>query len=71
MNNSGKIFLAALTGAVAGGVAGVLMAPESGEETRKKLNHQAQKAREELNDLVEKGKDTVEDLKKTKAGNNS
>lgn len=71
MNSSGKIFLAALTGAVAGGIAGVLLAPESGEETRKKLNKQAQKARDELNDLVEKGKDTVEDLKKQKTGSNS
>jgi gas vesicle protein len=71
MNNSGKIFLAALTGAVAGGVAGVLLAPESGEETRKKLSKEADKAREELNDLVEKGKDTVEDLKKNKMGSNS
>lgn len=71
MNNSGKIFFAALTGAVAGGVAGVLLAPEKGEETRKKLNKEAQKAREELNDLVEKGKDTVEDLKKNKLGTNS
>lgn len=67
MNSSGKIFLAALTGAVAGGIAGVLLAPESGEETRKKLNKQAQKARSELNDLVEKGKETVEDLKKEKS----
>jgi gas vesicle protein len=71
MNNSGKIFLAALTGAVAGGVAGVLLAPESGEQTRKKLSKEADKAREELNDLVEKGKDTVEDLKKNKMGSNS
>ncbi len=71
MNNSGKIFLAALTGAVAGGVAGILLAPEKGEETRKKLNKQAEKAREELNDLVEKGKDTVEDLKKKNVGSNS
>lgn len=71
MNNSGKIFIAALTGAVAGGVAGVLLAPESGEQTRKKLSKEADKAREELNDLVEKGKDTVEDLKKNKMGSNS
>lgn len=67
MRTSGKIFIAALTGAVAGGVAGLLLAPESGEETRKKLNKQAQKARDELNDLVEKGKSTVDDLKKKKA----
>ncbi|MFB6257224.1 MAG: YtxH domain-containing protein [Flavobacteriales bacterium] len=71
MNNTGKVFFAALTGAVAGGVAGVLLAPEKGEETRKKLTKEAQKAREELNDLVEKGKDTVEDLKKNKVGSNS
>lgn len=71
MNNTGKVFFAALTGALAGGVAGILLAPEKGEDTRKKLNKEAQKAREELNDLVEKGKDTVEDLKKEKAKNNS
>ncbi len=66
MNNSGKIFVAAITGAVAGGVAGLLLAPESGEETRKKLNKQAQKAREELEGLVEKGKDTLNEVKNAK-----
>lgn len=68
MKNTGKIFVAALGGAIAGGAAGVLLAPDKGEETRKKISKQAKKAREELNDLVKKGKDTAEDVKKKTFG---
>lgn len=66
MKNPGKIFVTVLTGAIAGGVAGVLLAPEKGKETRKKLDKRAKKARKELDGLAKKGKGTFEDLKKKK-----
>ena len=37
MEDSGKVFGALLVGAAIGAVAGVLLAPDKGSETRKKL----------------------------------
>lgn len=59
-----KYFGALVFGAVAGGVAGLLLAPAKGEKTRKRLNKQAEKARKEMDDLVKIGKDTYEDIRK-------
>ncbi len=64
MSTFKKVMTASIFGAVTGGLAGVLLAPQNGKETRKKMNHQAQKTKEELDDLVKKGRETVEDLKK-------
>jgi gas vesicle protein len=61
------IALAFLGGAVAGVVAGILIAPKSGEETRRQLRGYARKAEEEviekakearaaLDDTIERGK---------------
>ena len=55
---------ALLVGAVAGGVAGLLIAPAKGEKTRKRLNKQAEKARKEMDQLVKIGRDTYEDIRK-------
>ena len=41
MNDTGKVLFAALVGAAAGAVAGVLLAPASGKETRKKISDKA------------------------------
>jgi gas vesicle protein len=38
MNNTGKVLLGVLTGIVAGGLLGVLFAPEKGSDTRKKIS---------------------------------
>lgn len=59
-----KYFSAMLVGAVAGGVAGLLLAPAKGEKTRKRLNKQADKARKEMDHLVKIGRDTYEDIRK-------
>lgn len=49
MAKSGSTFLALLTGAAIGAGLGMLYAPESGEETRKKLGENARKTQDELN----------------------
>ena len=45
--SSQAIALAFLGGAIAGAVAGILLAPKSGEETRRELRGYARKAEEE------------------------
>lgn len=41
MNNSEKTLLAFIAGAAAGAVAGLLLAPEAGDETRNRLSKKA------------------------------
>ncbi|HET8854483.1 MAG TPA: YtxH domain-containing protein, partial [Salinimicrobium sp.] len=48
-DNSGTTFLALLTGAAIGAGLGLLYAPESGVETRRKLGDNARKAQDSLN----------------------
>lgn len=61
-----RYFSALFVGAVAGGVAGLLLAPAKGEKTRKKLNKQAERARKEMDDLVKIGQNTYEEIRKLK-----
>lgn len=51
-----SVVSAFLGGIAAGAVLGILMAPESGVETRKKLVKKAQDSKDSLNQLVEEGK---------------
>jgi gas vesicle protein len=66
--------LAFLGGAIAGAVAGILLAPQSGEETRRALKGYARKAEEEvierakeareaLDEVIERGKHFVAEKK--------
>lgn len=48
------LFFAFLSGAAAGAVAGILLAPKAGEETRRELKAYARKTEE---DLIEKAKE--------------
>jgi gas vesicle protein len=68
------IALAFLGGAIAGAVAGILLAPNSGEETRRALKGYARRAEEEvlekahearaaLDDTIERGKRFVAEKK--------
>ena len=57
--SSQAVALAFLGGAIAGAVAGILLAPKSGEETRRELRGYARKAEEEL---IEKAKEAREAL---------
>mgnify|MGYP002795021844 CR=1 FL=1 len=49
MANSGSTFLALLTGAAIGVGLGMLYAPDSGDETRKKLGENARRTQDDLN----------------------
>lgn len=66
------VFLAFLGGAIGGMIAGILLAPKSGEETRRVLKGHAQRTEEEiiekakearaaLDELIERGRDFVEE----------
>lgn len=49
MAKSGNTLLALITGAAIGAVAGLLYAPDSGENTRAKLNEEARRAQDDFN----------------------
>jgi len=66
------VVLAFLGGAIGGMIAGILLAPKSGEETRRELRGYAQKTEEEivekakearaaLDEVIERGKHFVEE----------
>ena len=64
MRNTAGIIAAFLGGAIVGGVLGVLFAPESGEETRKKITEALEKrgiklSKTEMDDLVDEIKSEV------------
>lgn len=71
-NTTTKVLFAALIGAAAGGVAGIMLAPASGKDTRKKITKQAKKLKKKftrsVDDLQAKGKEVMEKVKsKTEA----
>ncbi len=61
MGNNSKVLIALLGGAVLGVVLGILLAPASGEQTRKKVSDAARKAAGKVKD----------NLKSAVNGNNS
>jgi len=72
-NDSGSILAGLIIGAAVGWIAGVLTAPDSGSETRKKLNKRAKEYKEELEgygeELAEKAKHLKQEMaKKIKSG---
>ncbi|MET6996136.1 YtxH domain-containing protein [Chitinophaga defluvii] len=58
-----KFLAGAIAGLTTGIVIGMLTAPDSGEETRKKIRHTADNWRHRLNKLVGKGADDLSELK--------
>ena len=52
MTNDQKVILGFLCGAAAGALAGILLAPDSGEQTRKKIANKAKDLKEDLNDQL-------------------
>ena len=62
MQNNGKILLALLLGAAAGATLGVLFAPDSGINTRKKVSKWKDDLEEELSSRFEDGKEAVNEF---------
>ncbi|MFM2293009.1 MAG: hypothetical protein RIS29_2822 [Bacteroidota bacterium] len=65
MKNPAGIIAAFIGGAIVGGALGLLFAPESGEETRKKIADVLKKkgirlSKKEMDDLVDEIKSSVE-----------
>jgi gas vesicle protein len=52
-----------LTGFALGMVAGILLAPDRGEETRKKIARKGKELKSKFNDLVDSLQDKYEDLR--------
>ncbi|QDA59285.1 YtxH domain-containing protein [Hymenobacter jejuensis] len=67
-DNSGKVILSLLAGATAGIVAGLLLAPETGDETRSGLKKSAAKLGDDLSKLLKDGLARVNDLKGSATG---
>ncbi|MDX5346483.1 MAG: YtxH domain-containing protein [Hymenobacteraceae bacterium] len=61
-DNSGKIILALLAGASAGVVAGLLMAPDTGEATRGNLKKTASKLTKDLEKTFQDGLKKLENM---------
>lgn len=62
-NDSGKVILSLLAGATAGIVTGLLLAPETGEETRTALRKSAGRFSEDLGKLLKEGVSRLNDMK--------
>jgi gas vesicle protein len=62
MDNSGKILTALLLGAAVGAVAGLLLAPESGNKTRRKLSSTADDLIDDFEDAWEDSAEKIKDL---------
>ena len=63
MNNISKIVVAVAAGAAAGVVLGILIAPDKGTETRKKINEGSKKLADNFRYRYRKGKEELNDLK--------
>ena len=74
-DNSGKVLLALLAGASAGVIAGLLMAPDTGEVTRGSVKKWAGKLSKDLEKNLQAGLDEIKNMSsnigKTGAGNNN
>lgn len=60
--SSQAVALAFLGGAIAGAVVGILLAPKSGEETRRELRGYARKAEEEVMEKAKEARAALEEM---------
>ncbi len=65
MQTGTKVIIAAIAGALAGTVTGLLVAPASGKETREKLGERTDEVLDYLNDFAEKLKAQKDELVET------
>lgn len=63
MNTTGKIIAAAAAGVAIGAVLGILLAPDKGIETRRKMSEEGKKFADDLKDTMRKGKEKFTSLK--------
>lgn len=65
-SKSGQVIAAAVIGAAAGAIAGILLAPSSGKETIDNMSRKANKIKNELSDSVREyahmGKDKIDEM---------
>ncbi len=67
-DNSGKVLLAMLAGASAGVIAGLLMAPDTGEVTRSSIKKWAGKMSKDLEKNLQDGLDEIKKMSSEKFG---
>ncbi len=62
MNSTGRNILTFLTGAVAGAIAGILLAPNSGKKTREIISQKANDLKEDLGEVFDHGTEKIKQL---------
>jgi gas vesicle protein len=65
MKNSGKVFLGFLSGAAAGVLAGILMAPDKGKNTRQNVANKASQFKDDVGVTFQKGVDKINSFKES------
>lgn len=63
MNNNIKIATALIAGVAIGAAAGVLLAPDKGSETRKKIKAKGQELANEMKNKFRQGKENINEMK--------
>lgn len=58
--DASKVLAAFIIGAAVGAAAGLLLAPEKGSETRRKIREEGQRFADSVNEKVKEGKEKVE-----------
>ncbi len=61
-NNIGTFFVGVLLGATVGAATALLMAPDKGKRTRKKINRKLRDLNDDLQEMVDKGKDSFDHI---------
>jgi gas vesicle protein len=63
MSKAGSILAVAITSAAVGAIAGLLLAPDDGLHTRRKIMKHGKKLIGSVNDHLDEGRETLEDMK--------
>ncbi len=64
-NQSGNVILGTLIGAAVGFAAGILLAPQTGKETRDQLGEKANDAKDAINDVAGKAMASLKEVKES------